>query len=70
MPNVTLKAHFDGQQILLDEPYALPNNCSLFITVLREQSSERSDFSAIAISSLAKAYSDEEPEYLLSDLRS
>ena len=70
MPNVTLKAHYDGQQILLDEPYVIPDNCSLFVTVLREQSSESSDYSEIAKHSLAGAYSDEEPEYNLSDFRS
>lgn len=34
MPAVTLQAHFDGRQIVLDEPYELPRNASLMVTVL------------------------------------
>ena len=34
MPVVTLQAHFDGKQIVLDEPYELPRNASLMVTVL------------------------------------
>lgn len=34
MPTVTLKAHFDGAQIVLDEPYILPPNSPLIVTVL------------------------------------
>lgn len=33
MPAITLKAHYDGQQILLDEPFDLPKNSSLMVTV-------------------------------------
>ena len=36
MPNVSLHAHFDGRQIVLDEPYDLPPNISLIVTVLSE----------------------------------
>ncbi|HLX61587.1 MAG TPA: hypothetical protein VKX17_09930 [Planctomycetota bacterium] len=34
MSAVTLKAHFDGAHIVLDEPYALPRNSALVVTVL------------------------------------
>jgi hypothetical protein len=34
MPSITLKAHYDGQSILLDEPYELPRNARLLITVV------------------------------------
>ncbi len=34
MPTVTLQAHFDGRQIVLDEPYNLPANTPLMVTVL------------------------------------
>ena len=34
MPTVTLQAHFDGRHIILDEPYALPPNASLMVTLL------------------------------------
>jgi hypothetical protein len=34
MPSVALQAHYDGERIVLDEPYDLPVNASLMVTVL------------------------------------
>jgi len=34
MPTIAIPAHFDGKQIVLDEPYDLPANASLLVTVL------------------------------------
>ena len=34
MPTVTLQAHYDGKQIVLDEPYDLPANANLMVTLL------------------------------------
>ena len=34
MPTIALQAHFDGRQIVLDEPFDLPANASLMVTVL------------------------------------
>ena len=34
MPTVALQAHFDGKHIVLDEPYDLPANASLMVTLL------------------------------------
>jgi hypothetical protein len=34
MPAVTLQAHYDGRHIVLDEPYELPRNANLMVTVL------------------------------------
>ncbi len=34
MPTIALQAHYDGQHIVLDEPYDLPANASLMVTVL------------------------------------
>ncbi len=34
MPAVTLKAHYDGERIILDEPFELPRNSPLMVTVL------------------------------------
>ncbi len=33
MPNATLKAHYDGERIHLDEPFDLPRNALLLVTV-------------------------------------
>ena len=66
MPAVTLKAHFDGERIRLDEPFDLPKNCSLMVTVL---SAEDSGWTETAKAGLARAYGKDEPEYSQDDLK-
>lgn len=34
MPTVTLQAHYDGEHIVLDEPYELTPNANLMVTVM------------------------------------
>jgi len=34
MPTVALQAHYDGKHVVLDEPYELPANASLMVTLL------------------------------------
>ena len=34
MPSVTLNAYFNGQQIVLDEAFDLPENAKLLVTIL------------------------------------
>ena len=34
MPTVALQAHFDGEHIVLDEPFDLPANAPLVVTLL------------------------------------
>ena len=34
MPTVTLQAHFDGERIVLDEPFDLPAHAPLMVTLL------------------------------------
>lgn len=34
MPTVALQAHFDGERIVLDEPFDLPANAPLMVTLL------------------------------------
>ncbi len=34
MPTVAIPAHFDGKQIVLDEPFDLPINAHLLVTLL------------------------------------
>jgi hypothetical protein len=67
MTPITLRAHFDGTTIRLDEPYELPTNAPLIVTVLPDDS-ERADWAAIATMALNRAYSDDEPEYTDADL--
>jgi hypothetical protein len=72
---VTLRAHFDGEHIVLDEPYEIPANAPLEVTVLaddrseHERGQERASWAAVSARSLARAYGDDEPEYTVADLR-
>jgi hypothetical protein len=65
MPAITLKAHYDGQRILLDEPFNLPVNASLMITVLADANNENEPWVNTALQGLSEAYSDDEPDYLI-----
>ena len=71
MPNVTLKAHFDGERILLDEPFQIPRDCALMVTVLApELPEDMREWVQAAKAGLARAYSDDEPEYSTRDIKS
>jgi hypothetical protein len=70
MPNVSLKAHYDGTAIRLDEPFNLPEGAQLIVTVLEEEpaSPERAGWLDLSARGLARAYGDFEPEYSSADL--
>ena len=76
MNSVTLKAHYDGEHIVLDEPYEIPVNAPLAVTVLvpaaseHDRERERASWTALSAGSLARAYGDDEPEYTVADLKS
>ena len=61
----TLRAHFDGSQILLDEPYELEPDTKLIVTVLPKDNSnaEREAWLHLSMKKLEDAYTDDEPEY-------
>lgn len=64
METVTLRAHFDGERILLDEPFELEPHMELIVTVIpRASDEEREAWARLALASLARAYGDDEPEY-------
>ena len=65
MPAISLKAHFDGQHIRLDEPFELPRDASLLVTVLSPSTSEgeRQAWFALSTTGLSAAYGDAEPDY-------
>jgi len=66
MQSITLRAHFDGKQILLDEPVDLEPDTQLMVTVLpKSENGEDSDWTRLSLESLARAYGDDEPEYSL-----
>ena len=65
MKIVTLTAHFDGEQIRLDEPFKLPSEARLLVTIVPEPlvEAERDEWYALSKAGLARAYSDDEPDY-------
>jgi hypothetical protein len=64
MPAVTLKAHFNGKQIVLDEPFDLPPDSPLMVTVMpKEVSAEDAQWHRLAANALARAYGEDEPDY-------
>jgi hypothetical protein len=70
MPAVTLKAHFNGKQIVLDEPFDLPVNSALVVTVLpMEENDAGNGWQDFALGTLARAYGDNEPDYSVDDLK-
>ena len=68
MPSVALRAHYDGNQILLDEEFLLPVNAQLIITVLPDPLPDRFAWSAVAAQGLALAFGENEPEYCSTDV--
>lgn len=67
MSVVTLKAHFDGKHICLDEPYPLAPEAKLIVTVIADSGEtfeeERAAWLRFSQQSLARAYGDDEPDY-------
>ena len=73
MPATLLSAPYDGEHIVRDEPFASSPDTPLTVAGLSpaasEQDSEREQWIALSLQSLARAYSDDDPEYTLADLR-
>ncbi|MDQ6786901.1 MAG: hypothetical protein M3033_08850 [Acidobacteriota bacterium] len=69
MPTITLRAHFNGTQVVLDEPFSFEPDVKLLVTVLpNESDAERDDWLRLSAKGLASAYGDDEPEYSTANL--
>lgn len=70
MPALSLKAHYDGKTIHLDEPFDLPEGARLIVTVLEPAAldQERAGWFDLSARGLARAYGDTEPEYSIADV--
>jgi hypothetical protein len=55
--------------VLLDEKIALKPNARLIVTVLDDADEDREEFLRFAAGGLAAAYSDDEVEYTLADIK-
>jgi len=56
MPTVTLQAHYDGRRIVLDEPYDMPANTPLMVTVLPASSDADSEDAWLRAASSSGAF--------------
>ncbi len=63
MARVSVPAHFDGKQILLDEPLDLKPNTKLIVTILPNNDHERESWLELSAETLQDAYSEDEEEY-------
>lgn len=63
--SITLKAKFDGEKILLVEPYPLEAGTEVLVTVPETEDEERRLWLEASHHFLAKAFADDEPEYSL-----
>ena len=62
-----LRAHFDGEKIVLDDPVDLEPDTELIIAILPQEQfhEERAAWLRLSMDGLARAYGDDEPEYTL-----
>ncbi len=67
MPLTSIAAHFDGEQVRLDEFVDIRPNTRL--TILEEGDPDREDFLALAATTFADSYGDGEVEYTEADLK-
>ena len=67
MSLLTIRAHFDGEHVLLDEPCQLEPDAQLLIMVLPKQlhNGEHDDWARLSLQALGNAYGEHEPEYSL-----
>ena len=65
MNAVTLKAHYDGKHICLDEPFELAPNTPVLVTIPQPDAADkdRTEWFALAKAAFARAYGDDEPDY-------
>lgn len=69
MPSITLRAHFDGEKVVLDEAYSFEPDDTLLVTVLSNKDvEERESWRLLSSSALSGAYGDDEPDYAVSNL--
>jgi hypothetical protein len=66
---VSVRAHFDGERILLDEPIKLERNARLVVTVLPAVDLERDSWARLSSAQLNAAYNGEDDNYPLDSIK-
>jgi hypothetical protein len=56
MPTVTLQAHYDGRRVILDEPYDLPANAPLMVTLLPSASDPDAEETWLRVAAASDAF--------------
>lgn len=69
MDVIVLRAHFDGDQILLDDPFELRPNTKLLVTIIPEPDAEQYAWLKLSVQGLSAAYSENEPDYPLTAIK-
>ena len=62
-----IRGHFDGTQILLDEPCQLKPNTKVIVKVLQDD--EDADWFLLGKKNFARAFADDEPEFPLEKIK-
>jgi hypothetical protein len=66
----TLRAHFDGERVQMDELCEIEPDAKLLVTILpKDDDEERGDWLLLSAAGLARAYSEDEVEYPLSAIK-
>ena len=66
MDTIKIPAHYDGKQILLDEPIDLEPGTKLLVTIIPDDDVDSDEWAEFSTRGLDAAYSEHEPEYSLS----
>lgn len=71
MSSIALRAHYDGEKIVLDEPFDLETDAQLLVVVvpMEQEADDWQYWLQLSAQGLARAYADDEPEYDLSKVK-
>jgi hypothetical protein len=69
MPIITLRAHYDGRHIRLDEPYELTPDTPLLVTIMQPADVEHLEWLNLSLRGLADAFHEDEPVYTLGQVK-
>ena len=64
-----IRAHFDGERILLDDPVELERNAQLLVTVVPNNDEERESWMRVMAAQLDSAYNGEGDDYSLESIK-
>ena len=66
---ISIPAHFDGEQIRLDEPVELERNARLVVTILPQEDSDHDAWIRLSMSQLNAAYNGDGDDYQLDSIK-